>query len=92
MAYIIYIVLFIAIILLYLEVRILGNKVSILQDMVVKTTTPYTAPQTNTVSEEDLKLFREEDAKATEAFLNMTAELNAFMTGREDISHAEQQE
>lgn len=96
MLYVIYIVFALVIILLYAEIRILNNRVSLLQDLVTKITSPAPSLSYMTqVSEEEAaeqeKKFREADREAVQKFRDQLVQLNAFMTGQEDIGDVEQQ-
>lgn len=96
MLYVIYIVFALVIILLYAEIRILNNRVSLLQDLVTKQTISAPSLQYMTqVSEEEAaeqeKKFREADREAVQKFRDQLVQLNAFMTGQEDIEDVEQQ-
>lgn len=95
MLYVICIVFALVIILLYAEIRILNNRVSLLQDLVTKQTIPTPPSYMTQVSEEDAaeqeKKFREADREAVQKFRDQLVQLNAFMTGQEDIGDVEQQ-
>lgn len=73
-------------ILIFVEVKLLTQKLNIYSEILKN----FVNPPVPKLSESDLKDFKEADAQATQQFNDVLANLNAFMTGQE-VRNVEQQ-
>lgn len=65
--------------------------VELLQALTQHTPSPSESPAPVKMNEEQLKEFVEADKNAADDFLQVLSELNKFMTGIEEETHAEEQ-